>query len=115
MASMAEQGLATESLELPSNVTENSALLTDVSIADQSAALAQMKEDNKETMKQVAKNEQEKKKKAEEAAKKNKVRKQKEAEKDAKEKEFEKEIDPELVYFLNNNKNSDGLLDKLLK
>ena len=57
MASMAEQGLATESLDLPSTVTDNSALLTDVSIADQSAALAQMKEENKETIKQVAKRE----------------------------------------------------------
>ena len=51
MASMAEQGFASESLELPKNLTENSALMTDVSIADQSAALEQMKEDHKEDIK----------------------------------------------------------------
>lgn len=39
-AEMGEQGLATESIEIPKEQTENTALLTDVSIQDQSAALA---------------------------------------------------------------------------
>ena len=55
MASMAEQGFASESTELPQNLTENSALMTDVSIADQSAALADMKEAHKEDMKTAMK------------------------------------------------------------
>ena len=73
MASMAEKGLATESLDLPSNITDNNALLTDVSIADQCAALSEMKEVHKEDMKQAIKIEIEKKKKEEETKKNQKL------------------------------------------
>ena len=69
---MAEAGFASESLELPSNLTENSSLMTDVSIADQSAALAQMKEDHKEDMKKATIIEQENKRKQEAMNKMNK-------------------------------------------
>ena len=100
MAAMGEEGMATESVEIPSNQIDNNALLTDMSIQDQSEALAQMKEAHKEDMKKAQEMEIEKKKVEEEKKKNDKANKQKEEKEDKEVSEYEKIMDPELQYFL---------------
>ena len=77
MAAMQEEGMTTETVEIPSNQTDNTALMTDMSIQGQSEALAQMKEEHKEDMKKAQEMEIEKKKEEEEKNKKEKLIKKK--------------------------------------
>ena len=74
-----------------------------------------MKEDHKEDMKKAAQMEIDKKKKEQETKKSAKKQKKEQDEEDAKESEFEKVTDPDLSYFLNNDKSVDGLMERLFK
>lgn len=77
MAAMGEEGMATESTEIPATQSDNTALMTDLSIQAQSEALAQMKEEHKEDIKKAQELEVQKKKKEEEQKKKDALKKKK--------------------------------------
>ena len=107
-ADMSANGLATGEM---GNLKGSLALGGEMSIQDQSAALAQLKDENKDAIAQAQTIEKERKKNANSAV----LLAKKKAEEQKKEDEAEKMLDPELKIMLNSDKQSDDFLDGLLK
>ena len=106
MALVGSDGLATETTESTGEAGEE-----DISIADVTEKLAQMKEDSKEDIKKAAEIE----KQRDVQRKKDAIVAKKKKEQDKKEAELEKQVDPDLKLALSNEQFTEDMLGMLLK